>query len=68
MIKLNIEQLLKEKGKTRYWLGRQLGMGYGNLTKMVNNETKMIKLENIEALCQILECTPNDLFIFTDED
>jgi hypothetical protein len=67
MIKLNIEQLLKEKGKTRYWLGRQLGMGYGNLTKMVNNETKMIKLENIEALCQILECTPNELFTITDD-
>ena len=59
MIKLNISELLREKGKTRYWLGRQMGMGYGNLTKMINNETKMIKLENIEALCQILECTPN---------
>ncbi|MBQ9078758.1 MAG: helix-turn-helix transcriptional regulator, partial [Ruminococcus sp.] len=35
--------------------------------KMVNNETKMIKLENIEALCQILECTPNDLFVITDD-
>ena len=44
-----------------------MGMGYGNLTKMINNETKMIKLENIEALCQILECTPNDLFIITDD-
>ncbi len=67
MIKLNISELLREKGKTRYWLGRQMGMGYGNLTKMINNETKMIKLENIEALCQILECTPNDLFIITDD-
>lgn len=67
MIKLNISELLREKGKTRYWLGRQMGMGYGNLTKMINNETKMIKFENIEALCQILECTPNDLFIITDD-
>lgn len=67
MIKLNIAELLKEKGKTRYWLGRQMGMGYGNLTKMINNETKMIKFENIEALCQILECTPNELFTITDD-
>lgn len=67
MIKLNIAKLLEEKGKTRYWLWRQMGTSYGNLTKMVKNETKMIKLENIEALCQILECTPNDLFIITDD-
>ncbi len=68
MLKLNVIELLNEKGKTKYWLYKQLGMSYQNFNKMVNNETKMIKLENIEALCQILECTPNDLFIFTDED
>lgn len=67
MIKLNVLALLKEKGKTKYWLYKQLGTSYQNFNKMVNNETKMIKFENIEALCQILECTPNDLFIFTDE-
>ncbi len=67
MIKFNIMQLLYDKGKTKYWLNKQLGMSYGNFIKMVNNETKMIKLENIEALCQILECTPNDLFIITDD-
>ena len=68
MLKLNVIELLNEKGKTKYWLYKQLGMSYQNFNKMVNNETKMIKLENIEALCQILECTPSDLFIFTDED
>ncbi|MBQ8181497.1 MAG: helix-turn-helix transcriptional regulator [Ruminococcus sp.] len=67
MIKLNILKLLYNKNKTKYWLYKQLGMSYGNFIKMVNNETKMIKLENIEALCQILECTPNDLFVITDD-
>lgn len=67
MVKLNILDLLKENGKSKYWLYRQLGTSYQNFNRMVNNETKMIKFENIEALCQILECTPNDLFIFTDE-
>jgi len=67
MIKLNILKLLYDKDKTKYWLYKQLGMSYGNFIKMVNNETKMIKLENIEALCQILECSPNDLFTITDD-
>ena len=30
---------------------------------MVNNETQSIKLERIETLCMLLDCTPNDLFV-----
>lgn len=67
MIKLNINKLLDEKGKTRYWLWKQMGTSYGNFAKMANNETKMIRLETIETLCQILECTPNELFVITDD-
>lgn len=62
MINLNVLELLEKKGKTKYWLSMQLGMTYQNVSNMVNNKTKSIKYENIEALCRILECTPNDLF------
>ena len=67
MIKLNVLALLEEKGKTKYWLYKQLGMSYQNFNKMVNNETKSIQYENIDAMCQIFECTPNELLIFADE-
>lgn len=62
MIRLNILELLQKRGKTKYWLNKHLGMSYQNFTRMVNNQTKSIRLTNIEALCQLLECTPNDLF------
>lgn len=62
MVRLNVQALLDKKGKTRYWLYKQLGMSYQNFSKMVNNETQSIKLERIETLCQLLNCTPNDLF------
>ena len=61
-MKLRILEILAEKGKTKYWLYMQLGLSYQNFNKMVNNETKSIKFENLKALCDILECTPNDLF------
>ncbi len=63
MIKLNVLSLLEEKQKTKYWLWKQLGMSYQNFNKMVNNETKSIRYDTIEALCTIFECEPNDLFI-----
>ena len=67
MIKLRVKELLEENGKTKYWLYKQLGMSYQNYSKMINNETKSIRYENIETICLLLNCTPNDLFEITDE-
>ena len=67
MIKLKVLDLLKQKGHTKYWLYKQLGMSYQNFNKMVNNETKSIRYENIETICLLLECTPNELFEITTE-
>ena len=61
-MRLRILDILKEKGKTKYWLYIQLGLSYQNFNNMVNNQTKSIKYDNLQALCDILECTPNDLF------
>lgn len=62
MIRLRVLELLKEKHKTKYWLYNQMNMSYQNFNKMVNNETKSIKYENIELLCEIFECKIEDLF------
>ena len=67
MIKLDVLRLLEEQGKTKYWLYKQLGMSYQNFSKMVNNQTKSIRYENIETMCLLLNCTPNDLFIMTED-
>ena len=68
MVKLNVLNMLKERGKSKYWLYIQLGMSYQNFNKMVNNETRSIKYETIDTLCEIFDCTPNDLFILTNND
>ena len=67
MIKLDVLRLLEEQGKTKYWLYKQLGMSYQNFSKMVNNETKSIRYENIETMCLLLNCTPNDLLIISED-
>ena len=60
---LRILEILSEKGKTKYWLYNQLGLSYQNFNNIVNNKTTGIKFENLKAICDILECTPNDLFV-----
>ncbi len=67
MIKLNVLNLLAKNGKTKYWLYKQLGMSYQNFSKMINNQTKSIRYENIETICLLLKCTPNELFEITKD-
>lgn len=62
-MKLRILEILKEKGKTKYWLYNQLGLSYQNFDNIITNKTQGIKFSNLKALCDILECTPNDLFV-----
>lgn len=63
MVKLNVLEILKRKGKTKYWLYKQMNMTYTNFNNIVTNKTSSIKYENIEKLCTILECDPNELFV-----
>ena len=67
MIQLDVLRILEEQGKTKYWLYKQLGMSYQNFSKMVNNETKPIRYENLETMCLLLNCTPNDLLVITED-
>ena len=66
-MKLRILEILIERQKTKYWLYKQMGMSYQNFNRMVNNETKSIKFDNLEAMCIILECSPNDIFTQDNE-
>lgn len=66
-MKLRLYEILKEKGKTKYWLYIRLGLSYQNFNKIMNNETSGIKFKTLETLCEVLDCTPNDLFDINNE-
>ncbi|MBE6952458.1 MAG: helix-turn-helix transcriptional regulator [Ruminococcaceae bacterium] len=68
MVRLNVLALLEKKGHTKYWLYRQMGMSYQNFNRMVNNETRSLRYKNLETLCRLLECTPSELFLITDDE
>ncbi|MCL1852547.1 MAG: helix-turn-helix transcriptional regulator [Peptococcaceae bacterium] len=61
MITLNVQQLLNEKGKTRYWLVKALDSNYETVNRLCDSASSAIYLETIEKLCRIFDCTPNDL-------
>ncbi|WP_195336938.1 helix-turn-helix domain-containing protein [Paraclostridium bifermentans] len=61
-IEIQLGKLLESRGKSRYWLAKEVGISHQNLTKIVRNETNSIKFDLLEKFCIILECTPNDIF------
>ena len=62
MIRMNVQEILDEQNKTRYWLVKQMQTTYKTVNKICDNTLTGLQLETIEKLCTILNCTPNDLF------
>ena len=56
---------MKVKGVTQYKL---LKLGINNRTLDGLKKNKNMTLITVEKLCKILDCTPNDIVTFTDED
>ena len=68
MVRLRILDILEEQNHTKYWLYKQMDLSYQNFNKMVMNETKSIRFDNLDKLSQILNCPIGDLFEIIEED
>lgn len=62
MIRLRILEILEEQQHTKYWLFKQMDLSYQNFNRLVTNETRSIRFENLDKLSTILNCPVGDLF------
>lgn len=58
MVYLRVNEMLKEKKKSKYWFVKNMEGGYQALTHLMNNETSSIHFSTLEKLCNIFECDP----------
>ncbi len=63
MIKINIEELLRQQGKSKYWLRTQMNLTSRNLNHIIRNQTTSISFKYIEDFCKFLNCTPGELIL-----
>jgi putative transcriptional regulator len=61
MVRLRINDLLEEKGRTAYWLAIETGINHAVIAKLRYNRAKSIRFDVLESLCRVLECAPTDL-------
>ena len=63
MIYVRVNEILKEKKKTKYWFIKNMEGGYQSLSHLMDNTTTGIKFETLEKMCKILECEPGDIIV-----
>ncbi len=69
MIQLRLKQLMKEKGvKSPLSALTKAGISQGVAQKYLTHKKIWILFKDIEILCLLLRCEPNDLFEYTPDD
>jgi putative transcriptional regulator len=61
MIKIRVDQLLAEHGKTFYWLAKETGISHTTLWRLKKGKALGINFETLEKMCQALKCQPGDV-------
>lgn len=68
MIIFKLDEMLKLRGKSRYWLSKQTNIDNNTLSKIYSNEAKQIRLETLEKLTNALECNVSDLLYKVEDN
>ena len=68
MLRLNLQPIFNARGIDKpYTFLVKAGFAAHSATVIVNGNLREIKLNNIELLCESLNCEPNDLFLWVPD-
>ena len=64
--KINVLSALKEAGYNTYVLKKQKLLSESTIQKL--REGEQLGWRNIESICRLLKCQPNDFIVFVDDE
>ncbi len=62
----HLDELLEQRGLTLTELADAVGITIVNLSVLKNDRAKAVRFSTLTAICDVLGCTPGDLFSVTD--
>lgn len=65
-MKLNVRDKLIEKKLNRNQFAKLVQIGYPAACAIYDGSTTRISFDTLEAICRVLKCTPNDIFVSDD--
>lgn len=66
-IKIMLEMVLSEKGKTRYWLAKETGIHFKTIDSYYKNKIKRYEADSILKICLALDCQVGDIIKIVDK-
>ena len=66
IMKINIQQKLKENNMSRYELAKRIGVTYPTIDNIYKGISTSIKFEILESICKELNCSPIDILVSDD--
>ena len=67
MIEIRIDQLLRARSRTFYWLAKETGISHTTLWRLKKGKALGINFATLVKLCEALDCQPGDVFAFTNQ-
>jgi putative transcriptional regulator len=61
MIRVHIDELLREQSRTFYWLAKETGVSHTTLWRLKKDKAQGITFNTLESICQALKCHPGDV-------
>ncbi len=66
MIEVRINELLKSRGRSFYWLSKETRISHTTLWRLKKGKALGINFETLERMCQTLKCQPGDVLSHTN--
>jgi len=61
MIRVQIDHLLKARGRSFYWLAKETGVSHTTLWRLKKDKAQGITFNTLESICRTLKCQPGDV-------
>jgi putative transcriptional regulator len=65
--KMILSEVLEARGRSLYWLAKQLGADYTHLHRLKTGKAEGVTFDMLGRICTALECQPSDLLVLVDE-
>ena len=65
---VNLDVMLAKRKMSMNELSEKVGITLANLSILKNNKGKAIRFSTLDAICEVLECQPGNLFEYVKED
>lgn len=60
-MKIILNDTLKSKSKSQYWLSQKTGIATSTLNNLCNNKTTSVQFSVLQKICDALDCEITDI-------